>query len=93
MAKCSDRQGILWRAFQEKRITLGERVRHVNRDPDMRERKFTGRNQTCGRAIQVLRFVMLNSAIRIAVVMMVMRRVSGDGRVGEDELAFTCAAC
>lgn len=55
----------------------------------MRESKFTARNRTCRRAIQVLQFVVLNGAIRITiVVMMAMPSVSSDGRLVKNQLTF-----
>jgi hypothetical protein len=81
--KSSDRQKMLGRAFLKNRIALGERVRHIGCDGDMREREFTTRNQTCRRAAQVLQFVVLNCAIGVAIMMMTVRGESSDGRGGK----------
>ena len=58
----------------------------------MRESKFTVGNPPCRRTIQVLQFVVLNSAVGITIVMMmmvvVMRSVPGDGNFGKGQLTF-----
>ena len=60
----------------------------------MRESKFTARNRTCRRAVQVLQFVVLNGAIRITIVVMVaMRSVPCDSHLGKDQLTFGLMRC
>ena len=70
-------------------MTAGKCVRHVSREDSRSDVTFARRGQAQWRAVQILQFVVLNGAIRVALVMMTVRSVSGKRRLRESQLTFS----